>query len=249
MKNYKISNDAGSVLDRLVREGVYRTPEAALNAAVTNYLARQIPLSVKIDPTAADNGAARVQDQWILFFNRQGKLMISAANIYEAGKSASDDVLKSLRDDLISSLIVTSTRIGYSLDDLSGRITQNYGSTIIHPTFRDVKIIPVYQDTPLLEVLNVRKNRDGLKYLQALFVTNDGPKEITDTLEHLSDKKAADIGLWTPDQASRRAYSQRAVRFNIDGDWFLVLGFNPPGDYSGRSRGVSVSPRSGRAKK
>ena len=200
--------------------------------------------AIIIDPHAADNGARRTQEQWISYFNDAGKPMISAPNVYRAGKTASDEVLASLRGDFYKSWLVSSTRISYG-NDLSGKITHNNGSRVVTPSQRDVKVIPVYYGIPLAHAL---QSDDGIKYIQSLFDTSDEPGDITGTLENLSKRSAGKISLWTPDQASRQSYSERAVRFVDNGGRFLVGGDSRFGG-GGRSRGVSMSPRSGRAKK
>ena len=182
-----------------------------------------------IDLLPADNGAYRTQEQWIAFFNEQQRRMISAVDVYGKGKSAPDEVLQSLRKDLL----VSSTRNSYSGDDLSGIVTQNYGSGVVAPSRRNVLVIPVYNGTPLAQAL---ETKEGLDYLQALFDTTDDRDAITGTLENLSGRSADNIFLWTPSQDSRKKYPERAVRFGGGGDRFLVGGSRFGG--LGRSRGV-----------
>ena len=201
-------------------------------------------ISIGLHP--ADNGAYRTQDQWINFFNKQGSPMISAADVYRAGKSAPDEVLNSLRKGFDESLLVTSTRISYSGDDLSGRITQNYGSNVVNPSQTNVLVIPVYNGIPLARTL---QNEDGVSYLQSLLNTNDDSKTIAGTLENISGRSADKIVLWTPDQDSRKRYSERAVRFYDIGNMFRVGGSLIFVDLIGHSHGMSVSSHSGRAKK
>ncbi len=198
-----------------------------------------------IDLLPADNGAYRTQEQWIAFFNEQRKRMISAADLYQAGKFASDEQLKSLRDGFNVSWLVSSTRIGYSGDGLSGRITQNYGSIVVTPSQTDVPVIPIYKGTLLAQAL---QTKEGIDYLQAVFDTNDNHGTIEGTLEHLSGRDADNIILWTTDQNLRKRDSQRAVGFIDGGIRFHVGGLFFDVDV-GRSREASVSPRSGRAKK
>ena len=118
MRAYKLGNSHAKVLDRLVAEGVFKSPEAALRDAVDTYLSglrqRQQQAGFAIDLYPADDGAYKTQEQWIAFFNEQRKPMISAANLYLAGKSAPDELLKSLRSDFDESLIVSLS----GLDDV-----------------------------------------------------------------------------------------------------------------------------------
>lgn len=98
---------------------------------------------VLIDPNAADDRALKTQEQWISYFNNAGRAMISAPNVYQAGKTASDEVLASLRGDFYGYWLVSSTRISYG-NDLSGKITHNHGSRVVIPSQRDAKVIPIY---------------------------------------------------------------------------------------------------------
>ena len=239
MPQYRLGEPYARVLNRVVADGDFRSPEAVLRYLVethaTGLIQRQ---AVIIDPHAADNRARRTQSQWVGFFNEQGKAMISAPNIYQAGKHASDEVLASLRRDFGESLLVSSSRIKYAQDDLSGRITHNYESSVFKPSQRDVKVIPVYDETLLAQAL---QSDESIGYLHALFDTTDEPKCIAGTLENLSKRNADRIALWTPSQFSRQYYNEGAVRFDVDGGGgFRVVGGDRVVDGVGRSRGVNV---------
>lgn len=240
MRSYELSNYRAKVLDRLVEEGVFPDAETALRDAVDNYLVRKRPTFVIVDPQIADDSAYRTQDQWISFFNEQRKRMISAPNIYGVGKSAPDNVLGSLMSDFDKSWVVSSTRISYSSDDLSGRITHNYESTVIEPDHTDIAVIPVYSGMSLELALQSER---GVTYLQNLFATADDPVTISDILECFSRRKASEIVLWTPDQTSRKRHSERAIGFgNCDGG-FHIIGSYQLGYIGGYSRGIVFQPR------
>ena len=245
MPQYTLGKQYTKTLEEAAKTGGFRGPEAVLRHLVETHAhgLMQRNQAVIIDTHAADNGARRTQEQWISYFNNVGKPMISAPNVYLAGKTASDELLASLRKDFDESWLVSSTRISYR-DDLSGKITHNHGSTVVKPSQRDVKIIPVYNGIPLAQAL---KSDEGVAYLHSLFDTSDEPRDITGTLENLSKRGADRIGLWIPDQGSRNSYSERAVWFVGNFHRFRVGGVHF--GYGGRSRGVSMSPRSGRAKK
>lgn len=248
MHDYSLSDKRAKVLDTLVREGIFKNPQTALNYAVDNYLSQKRPVNFTIDSQAADDNADRTQktqDQWIDFFNKQSKGMISAPNLYEVGKSFFGTLLDSLQLDFDESWEVSSTRIIYSKDDLSGKIIHNYGGQVIKSTQVDLEMIPVYNGTPLADVLYSEDySEDGVKYLQTLFATKNNPETIIHTIEHLSGRKAAEITIWTPDQGSRKSYSEVAVGFGGGGGGFHVGGGHLGG--YGHSRGVSISPCSGR---
>ena len=220
------------IADAVARRELSQTELVGL---VRQHYSQTLPQNRVIDPQSADNGAIRTQEQWSSYFNEAGKPMISAPNIYQAGKTATDKVLASLRRDFNESWLVSSTRISYG-DDLSGKIMHNHGSRVVKPSQIDVKVIPVYDDTPLAKAL---QSDDGIAYLHSLFDTADEPQDITRTLENLSKRGADRIALWTPDQDSRNSYSERAVRFGV-GHRFGVFGYDRFDDYCGRSRGVSI---------
>ncbi len=185
-----------------------------------------------IDLSSADNGSYRTQRDWIDFFNREGKAMISASDVYRVPNL----ILPILRKDFNKSLLVTSTRISYNPSDLGARIIHNFGSNVVEPKETSL-IVPVYEDE---QVEKVAKTKEGLTYLQTLFDTEDDASKLIGRLERISEKEAKDIKIWMPAQNSRRGYSERAVGFD-DGGWFRV-----DGDYwfggviYGLSRGVSV---------
>ncbi|MBI2129843.1 hypothetical protein HYU07_06425 [Candidatus Woesearchaeota archaeon] len=252
MKPYQISNKDTRTLNRIVDSSNFKSPEAVLKHLIKNYAHELIqPQNITIDLQSAVNGAYKTQKDWIALYNAQegefkGKRMISASDIYQAGKTASDEVLGSLRKDFDESWEVSSTRIRYNPNDLGAKIVHNFGSTVVQPTKINISVIPVYQDTPLPRILN---EEDGVTYFQSVLNTTDNPKTITEVLEHLSKRRAGDIRDWTPDQSSRNSNPERAVGFDDFGGWFLVDGnYRFDGSF-GRSRGVLISPRSGRAKK
>ncbi len=218
---------------------------------VLEQLVRDGQTGFAIDPDPADNGECKTQTGWIAFFNKQGKPMISAADLYSAaklyidGKFAPNEALQSLKRDFDESWLLTSTRIIYSDIDLSGKITQNYGSKVVKPSQTYIPVIPFYNNASLAQALQTEK---GVVYLQALFGTNDDPETIASTLEILSDRKPERIGLWAPNRDSRRKYPERAVGLGIDGNWFHVDGDYIVKSSYGLSRGVSASPLSGGAK-
>lgn len=162
-----------------------------------------------INLQVADNGRYRNQIDWIDFFNKERKIMISVSDVYKA--------------DFNSHRLITSTRIIYNPNDLQARIVHNFGSTIVKPTEKSL-IVPVYGDE---QVENVAKG-EGLAYLQWLFNTEDNASKLIGRLEQISKQEAKDIRIWTPTQDSRKNNPERAVgvgyydgRFHVDGVmWF-----------------------------
>lgn len=250
MKHYKISlsNKDTRILERLLESGEFKTPDEILRKAINDYLSvlEQIKSgSLDIDLSPVDNGRSRTQKGWIAYFNKLKKAMISGADLYSAGNSGSDELLDSLRKDFIESWIVSSTHNSYSKNNLSAKITQDYGSTVRKPTEIYVAEVPVYQGESAIKVIE----GNGLGYVQAMFNTKDKPAKILDTLSKLSQKAPEDIEFWTPDQNLRESYPERAVRFDDYDRRFLVYGNYSFDGSSGHSRGVLINPRSGRQKK
>jgi len=190
-----------------------------------------------IDSEPADGGKRHTQKEWIAYFNKEGEAMISAPDIYQAGKTGSDELIKSLREDFTHHWFVSSTRIKYNSNNLNAKIIHNFDSSAVKQNGFDMNI-PVYDETKLSEAI---ETKEGLAYLQALFDTNDNAGTIMNVLKRLSGKSADDTRLWTSSQDSRKKYSERAVRFYDDSGRFRVDGGNNFGGNYGRSRGVRVN--------
>ncbi len=181
------------------------------------------------------------QGDHIRRFNDLGKIMASMPDLYDTGKSASPEVLESLQKDFHETWVISSSRIHYEKDSLEAVITHYFNSTVVSP--REIKVlVPYYNGVKLDDVLGTE---EGLKYLQALFNTNDDAETIKVTLEKLSNKKSKDIRVWTPDQNSRKEYQDRAAGFDGSGRFHVVGGGGGSIDGSGRSRGVLDNPVGG----
>ena len=164
--------------------------------------------------------------------------MASAYDLYNAGKTGTDQLLKSLQKDFTERYVMSSTRIIYEPASLESKIIHYHGSSIITPEEKTI-IIPYYNGELIENVLN---SREGIAYLQSLFSTNDGIEAITSALEKLSAYPRAKIKIWTPSQSSRKDIPQRAVRLRCYGGDFHVYCYRYL-DYEARSRGVLKSPR------
>lgn len=195
-----------------------------------------------MDIQPADNEAIKTQEEWIQYFNQQGKRMISAPDVYRIGQkyligqNGTRELVQSVRDDFERSFLITSTRETYNPNilTLDAIITHNFGSTVVQPTEKTV-LVPVYQCTPLDEVLKTEK---GVDYLRIKFDTNDSPDKIKETFAALSGKPANLIYIWTPTRKSMLNYQERVASFGFGGDGFLVGGDCKVYGLSGRSRGV-----------
>jgi len=189
-----------------------------------------------IDPriTSRMAGPNLTMDEWTSHFNDRGKVLMSAPDAYHAGKCGSKEVLDSIIGSPVKGGLSTNTRISYSGDDLSGRITHHHGSTVVMPTQRFVPIIPVCDKMSLADVLRID---DGIAYFQSLFDTDDEPRDIASILmliannmpdsiphkyrPHRQIRDLDSIRVFTPDQSSRNSHSERDVYFNP-----FVLGFS-----------------------
>ena len=207
-----------------------------LAGLVIRYYSQTLPQNRVIDFQPADDGKVKTQEVWIPYFNEQKKPMVSAPDVYRAGQEGNPRLIARLKRDFGESWLVSSTRESYKPDTLNARITHNHGSTVVQPTSQNI-LVPVYSDKPLDQVL---KDNDGVAYLQVKFGTQDKPDAIEKTLADLSGKSPDLIRVWTPDQANRANYSERAAGFDFGGGQFLVSGGYGADDDSGRSRGVSI---------
>lgn len=196
-----------------------------------------------IDPFWADNEAHHTQEEWIAYHNAQGKRMFGAPDLYRA----SDKLLPGLREGTQRRWIVAQPRLRFNPDNLVGRIIHNFGSTVPGVKMKEWQgAIPIYDGLPFSEILG---KEEGVQYAQAFFDTQDDRKVIAERLEYIAQKRIQDILGWTPNQASRRDYPDRAAGFVDYYDRFLFYGYLRIDYFDGLSRGVSVSPRSGRAVK
>ncbi len=184
-----------------------------------------------LDDVAADSGKYRTQEEWSKWFNKHNRIMASAPDVYQAGKSGSNKLLRGLREDFELG-VVTSTRIEYNPDDLHARITHYVGSRVKNPVQSRGIVVPVYLNESIERVL---REEEGLLYLQTLFNTNDKAEEIVDILENL--RKKEDNRIWTLDQEDRRDYMEGATFFLSGCGEFLIVGDALVGGLNGRSRG------------
>lgn len=191
-----------------------------------------------IDPTPADNGEYRIQSDWIDFFNKEGKAMISAPDVYRAPDSILPDLIK----DFNEHWLITGTRVIYNKGDLGARIIHNFGSTVVNPIGSSL-IVPEYLNE---QVEKVAKG-EGLTYLQTLFQTEDNAYNLIGRLERISGKEAKEIRISTPGQISRLLNRPERVVDFMSSENFCKFLVNSIGEGIGRiytssgpSRGVSV---------
>ncbi|PIR40214.1 MAG: hypothetical protein COV33_01000 [Candidatus Zambryskibacteria bacterium CG10_big_fil_rev_8_21_14_0_10_34_34] len=204
-------------LEERIRTG--KIPETELVRALEQYVSNHPSLAGVIDSERADNGERKTQQEWISFFNEQGKAMISAPDVYRAAKIGSDELVRKLKEDFSQSRpsnkydtrigLVTSTRIVYNAHNQEATITHNTGSSIVEPQEYKV-MIPHYFHKREYEVL---RSEGGLAFLRALFDTNDRPGVIEEVLIRLSGKSREMFAgypvcegtkIWTP---------------KVDGEW------------------------------
>lgn len=184
-----------------------------------------------IDLEAADDGKTHSQKQWIEYFNKMGRPMISAPDIYRAA-DAPKEVLERLREDLKKEWLVTSTKIIYD-DGLSARIIHHYGSTVKGPVEIFVSKMPERSDD---EAAKYFLEKGGLAYAQALFDTKDDAKKIVKTLEQISEL-TPEFGI--PDSHTRNHRATWTIKLlDCRGKFMISNGIEF--DDNGRSRGVSL---------
>lgn len=187
-----------------------------------------------IDLNLADKDLTKSPYDWITLFNARNEIMASMSDIYQAGKSNNQALLDSLRKDFRESVIVTSTLVKYVGHRQEATIIHNYESKLIQSVEYKL-VIPVYSLTLLTDVLDTN---EGLKYLQALFNTNDNASQIKDTLQKLSDCPINKINAWTAPLSDRP--TERFAGFSQNCDQFYIEGYYNSMSY-GRSRTVRIN--------
>ena len=187
-----------------------------------------------IDLNLADKGHTKSPDNWIIHFNARNEIMASMSDIYQAGKSNNQALLDSLRKDFRESVIVTSTLVKYGGHRQEATIIHNYGSKLIQSVRSNI-VIPTYISALLTDVLNTN---EGLRYLQALFNTNDNASQIKGTLQKLSDCPIDKINCWSAPLSDRP--TERFAGFSKNYDQFYIEGYYGSLSY-GRSRTVRIN--------
>jgi hypothetical protein len=223
-----------------------RTIDTIVTREIQDYFSALNQPSSRIDLYPADNNKTHNQKDWIDYFNKIGRAMISAADIYRAGKDGSQELLEILLKGIrVGDRIVTSTHSSFDKKSLSARIIHNYGSIIRKPKEIYVSNVPPACQKKSAEEL-ITLGGEGLPYVQALFDTNDTPSKILDILSKFPEQ----IHFWTPSQYSRKLKPERAVSFVYTGGYNGSPYF---GSYylfdSGNGHSRGVSPQSGRTKK
>jgi len=162
------------------------------------------------------------QDEWIKHWNKLYDLRYFASmpDLYKAFKEVKQEQRDYLRQALIASyskydkpMIITSTRIRHSPLSLDAEITHNIGS---EREKRKRTEVPVYSSEGIIKVLEEPK---GLKFLQALFDTEDNAKTILDVFMNIFVKyQHCKISISTmPAIDGKRAMElERVVGFRYD---------------------------------
>lgn len=116
-----------------------------------------------------------------------GQIVVSAPDIYEAGKTGSEEVMMSLRNDFEHG-IITSTRFVYEERTGNSEITHYYKSPRIEQKTQNL-FLPDYFKGVINITSQSFQTEEGLKFLQTLFNTTDDIEKIRLTLEKLSNNK------------------------------------------------------------
>lgn len=173
------------------------------------------------------------QRRFANYGNKHKITIASMPDYYELGKNGSQRNIKDVQKDFKESIIISATRLIHSKDGLEGRIMHGYGSKIL--TFVQKRlIIPYFNYANLDEILDTE---EGVLYAQALFSTNDVPKQIKKNIERLGNRDSKHIKFYTLSQEERAINPNRVAYFGCLGDELHVRG-NYGFDGYGRSREV-----------
>ncbi len=181
----------------------------------------------------------RTQEQAIAYHNERKERMLSIPDVFQLVKENNTETIESLRKNFDPRWLVTSTRIIYSKDNLSGKIIHNADSTVTKPTEISLKEIPVCRPTYIKELIETEA---GIEYIRALINNKNATKEeIINFFVALSGKKEKNIRFWTPTESSRRDKQVRSVVLFFGGfGRFFVIGCNWFDYIEGYSRGVII---------
>ena len=187
----------------------------------------------------------KTQDGFIQHFNKEGKKMISASDVYnQIIKKEPKALTESIHKDLTGDYLMSSTRITYK-DFSNAEITHDFGSNVVEPKTYNVKV-PVYRG-------EFKEDNETEAYLQALFDTKNDIDTILRECKKFSKNKT--FRLWTPDENERKSNPVRCVRLYFDDfDRFGVGAGGRADSVVGFSRGVIVpsakqTPTKGRTSK
>jgi hypothetical protein len=192
----------------------------------------------------------RTQKAWNVYFYRQrleDVTMASMPEIYNIAKYADKESLETLRKRLKDNALITNTRVTYhsydrscmpeveSLetqyhpDDLSAKIKHTFSGPTHRMTEHNVTL-PNYSHCPdgggksgFLDKILHTKDQEGVAYLQTLFGTSDDIKQITDTLQKLSNHEPNSILISTDSPENRQDLPLQMVGFTDRGGWWMLF--------------------------
>jgi hypothetical protein len=171
----------------------------------------------------------RTQDDWIPFWNNKGKAMLSIAETLELDDLS---VLEIRKDFGWLDWLVTSSRVFFD----KNMLVHNYGSTVVKQKEIQLEEIPIFNFTPLKEVLSTLS---GFSFMQAVFDNSQITKEdIIKKLKRLSGKSANDIYIYTPSEKERQKRPVQALGCYFDDVSFYLYFDGWIGGNLGYSRGV-----------
>ena len=121
------------------------------------------------------NELPKSQEDWINWHNAHKTVMASAADFYHASKEG-----------FIAKDEETNTRIYWTIPEKNnnyGRIIHNFNSIVKAPEIKELRV-PEFSEKQF-ELEELLKAKEGKKFLQALFDTNDSEESIIHTLSVL----------------------------------------------------------------
>lgn len=202
------------------------------------------------------NTELKTQNQLIYQNNIENKIFLSLSdiclgtnqlhNLERIGtpdqKKEAEETADNLREILKKDKLCTSTREIYANQGLNGDITHNYQSIIIPPTIKKGVLIPEYEEHT--KITDMLRNKNGLKYLQAITGLNGDKKEIIKTLMYIGqvpEDKIWSLTLCNGDRKNNIKPAEKALFLYRDGKDLIIRG-HFPGFETGVSLAVKYTP-------
>jgi|GEM_PF-5377864 len=171
--------------------------------------------------------------QWIEDYNNQGKVMITLPDLFGTNKS----FIKCVRESCTQCWVPTSTVTTFE-NNLSGKVSQNYGSKIVTSKNSSIDLIPVLEEVPLNQIV---KDEEALKYVGLLMGNaNAKPEYLFDMFLRFMKIIPEKILVSTSTEEERKIRPSRVAGIYLEKD---ILHLNCNGSFSGKGISYGYYPK------